>query len=266
MQNQNLIVGFLGGGALAESVIRGISNNLTPAQNIFVSEQSAERRAFLEKNLGVHVSNCVDFADKINALILAVKPKDAATALAELQTNLTPNVLVMSVVAGLKLQSLENYLPNLRIIRVMPNVNVAVSEGMIALAAGSNASNADLDTAKNFWRAVGRTVQVDEKLMDAVTGLSGSGPAFAFLAIDALADGGVAAGLPRDVSILLAAQTLLGSAKLVLESGSHPDVLRDRVTSPAGTTIEGVRVLERNGFRSALLEAVIAAAEKSKIL
>ena len=263
---QNLNVGFLGGGALAESVIRGISNTLTAPKNIFVSEQSANRREYLEKNHGVNVSNTVDFADKISALIIAVKPKDAASALAELQSKLTPEVLVMSVVAGLKLKILEDSLPNQRIVRIMPNVNVAVAEGMIALAAGSFATTADLDAAKNFWNAVGRTVQVDEKLMDAVTGLSGSGPAFAFLAIDALADGGVAAGLPRDISIQLAAQTLLGSAKMVLESGVHPDVLRDRVTSPAGTTIEGVRVLERNGFRSALIEAVIAATEKSKNL
>jgi pyrroline-5-carboxylate reductase len=123
-----------------------------------------------------------------------------------------------------------------------------------------------MEIAKKFWSAIGRTIEVDEKLMDVVTGLSGSGPAYAFLMIDALADGGVAAGLPRNYAIELAAQTLLGAAKMVLETGEHPDVLRDRVTSPAGTTIEGIRILEKNNFRSALIEAVISATEKSKDL
>lgn len=263
---ENLNVGFIGGGALAESVIKGISKNLTAAKNIYVSEQNSERRTYLVNRHGVNVAGGFDFADKIDVLIIAVKPKDAAAALAEVQRKITPKILVMSVVAGLKLAIIEKYLPAQRIIRVMPNVAVFVGEGMMAYTAGGNATAADCDLAKKFWTAVGRAIEVDEKLMDAVTGLSGSGPAYGFLAIDALADGGVAAGLPRNVAIELAAQTLLGAAKMVLESGEHPDALRDRVTSPAGTTIEGVRVLERQGFRSALIEAVLAAAEKSKNL
>ena len=264
---ENFNVGFIGGGALAESVVKGISKKLFAAENIFVAEKIPARRNYLTEKYSINVAeNFSNFADKINLLIIAVKPKDLNSALSEVQKNITPATLVMSVVAGCKLSTLENYLPNQKIIRVMPNVAVLVEEGMIAYAAGKNATAEDMEVAKKFWSAIGRTVEVEEKLMDAVTGLSGSGPAYAFLMIDALADGGVAAGLPRNYAIELAAQTLLGAAKMVLETGEHPDVLRDRVTSPAGTTIEGIRILEKNNFRSALIEAVISAAEKSKNL
>ena len=155
-------------------------------------------------------------------------------------------------------------MPENKIVRLMPNVAVSVGESMTAYALNAKAFDSG-DAIKNFWSTLGRAVEVDETLMDAVTGLSGSGPAYAFLAIDALADGGVAVGLPRAMAIELAAQTLLGAAKMVL-AGEHPDVLRDKVTSPAGTTIEGVRVLERGGVRSSFIEAVIAATDKSKSL
>ena len=264
---KNFNVGFIGGGALAESVIKGISKNLFAAEKIFVAEKIPARRDYLIEKYSINVAaDFANFADKINLLIVAVKPKDLDAALSEVQKNITATTLVMSVVAGCKLSKLESYLPNQKIIRIMPNVAVLVEEGMMAYAAGKNATAEDMEIAKKFWSAIGRTVEVDEKLMDAVTGLSGSGPAYAFLMIDALADGGVAAGLPRNYAIELAAQTLLGAAKMVLETGEHPDVLRDRVTSPAGTTIEGIRVLEKNNFRSALIEAVISATEKSKDL
>ena len=264
---ENFNVGFIGGGALAESVIKGISKKLFAAENIFVAEKIPARRNYLTEKYSINVAeNFSTFAEKISLLILAVKPKDLNSALAEVQKSITPATLLMSVVAGCKLSTLENSLPNQAIIRVMPNVAVLVEEGMMAYSGGKNATAENLALAKKFWSAIGRTVEVDEKLMDAVTGLSGSGPAYAFLMIDALADGGVAAGLPRNYAIELAAQTLLGAAKMVLETGEHPDVLRDKVTSPAGTTIEGIRILERNNFRSALIEAVISAAEKSKDL
>ena len=264
---ENLKIGFIGGGALAESVIKGITKNLFKSQDVYVAEKIPARRDYLTEKYSINVTEDFStFAEKINLLIIAVKPKDLDSALSAVQKNITAATLVMSVVAGCKLSKLENALPNQRIIRVMPNVAVLVGEGMMAYAAGKNATAEDMEVAKKFWSAIGRTVEVDEKLMDAVTGLSGSGPAYAFLMIDALADGGVAAGLPRNYAIELAAQTLLGAAKMVLETGDHPDVLRDRVTSPAGTTIEGVRVLEKNNFRSALIEAVIAGTEKSKNL
>ncbi len=264
---EDLKIGFIGGGALVESVINGLINNFVPAHNIFISELRAERCADLNNRYRVNAGAGVDnFAKQINLLVIAVKPKDAAAALTEIQDKISLNTTIISVVAGLKLEVLEKYFPKHALIRSMPNVPILVREGMIAYVPGKNAQAMDVNLAKNFWSSIGRAVEVDEKLMDAVTGLSGSGPAYAFLMIDALADGGVAAGLPRAAAIELAAQTLLGSAKMVLETGTHPDALRDRVTSPAGTTIEGVRVLERAGFRSALIEAVIAATEKSKSL
>lgn len=264
---ENLKIGFIGGGALAESVIRGIAKKLFAPENIFVTEKIPARRDYLTQKYSVNAAaDFATFAEKIDVLIIAVKPKDVNSALAEVAQKISSKTLVMSVVAGYKLEKLENFLPKQAVIRVMPNVAVLVGEGMMAYTAGKNATAENLAFAKKFWSAIGRAVEVEEKLMDAVTGLSGSGPAYAFLMIDALADGGVAAGLPRNYAIELAAQTLLGAAKMVLETGEHPDVLRDRVTSPAGTTIEGIRILERNNFRSALIEAVISAAEKSKNL
>ncbi len=261
---ENFSVGFIGGGALAESVIKGIAQKLFAPENIFVAEKIPARRDYLTEKYSINAAADFEtFAEKISLLIIAVKPKDVNAALAEVQKNIKASTLVMSVVAGFKLEKLEKALPNQKVIRVMPNVAVLVGEGMMAYTAGKNATPENFALAKKFWSAIGRAVEVDEKLMDAVTGLSGSGPAYAFLMIDALADGGVAAGLPRNYAIELAAQTLLGAAKMVLETGEHPDVLRDRVTSPAGTTIEGIRILEKNNFRSALIEAVIAASEKS---
>ena len=207
-----------------------------------------------------------NFLDKIKILIIAVKPKDAIKTLSDLKDKIDLSTTIFSVVAGLKLEVLEKYFPGHAIVRVMPNVNIAVGEGMNCYAPNKNCLEVDKKLAEKFCSSIGRAVEVDEKLMDAVTGLSGSGPAYAFLVIDALADGGVAAGLPRNISIELAAQTLLGAAKMVLETNEHPDALRDKVTSPAGTTIEGVRILERGGVRSAMIEAVIAATEKSKKL
>ena len=257
-------IGFIGGGALAESLIRGISGKTFAAQDIFVSEIRAARCEELTSRYGIRATVAADFVGAVDLLIVAVKPKDAEETFANLQGKVPASTLITYTVAGLKLAKVEKFLPDNKIVRVMPNVAVSVGESMTAYTLNKNAARAG-DTVKNFWSTLGRAVEVEEKLMDAVTGLSGSGPAYAFLMIDALSDGGVAAGLPRAQAIELAAQTLLGAAKMVL-AGEHPDVLRDKVTSPAGTTIEGVRVLERGGVRSALIEAVLAATDKSKSL
>lgn len=258
-------VGFIGGGALAESIIRGISGKLFAPNDIFVCELRPARCEELSARYGVKASTTADFLDAVDLLIVAVKPKDALDTFAALQGKIPASTTITYTVAGLKLANVEKFFPNHKIVRIMPNVAVSVGESMTAYTLNHNAAQVG-DTIKNFWSTLGRAVEVDEKLMDAVTGLSGSGPAYAFLMIDALSDGGVAAGLSRAAAIELAAQTLLGAAKMVLDSGEHPDVLRDKVTSPAGTTIEGVRVLERGGVRSALIEAVLAATEKSKSL
>lgn len=258
-------IGFIGGGALAESIIRGISGKIFAPSDIFVCEIRAARCEELSARYGVNASTNANFLSEVNSLIVAVKPKDAEETFAQLQGKVPSSTLITYTVAGLKMAKVEKFLPDNKIVRVMPNVAVSVGESMTAYVLNKNAAQ-DGEAVKNFWSILGRAVEVEEKLMDAVTGLSGSGPAYAFLMIDALADGGVAAGLPRAQAIELAAQTLLGAAKMVLQLGEHPDVLRDKVTSPAGTTIEGVRVMERGGVRSALIEAVLAATEKSKSL
>jgi len=258
-------VGFIGGGALAESIVRGICGKIFAPNDIFISEIRLSRCKELSTRYGVNATTGANFLDKVDLLIVAVKPKDAEETFAALQNKIPLTTLITYTVAGLKLAKVEKFFPDNKIVRIMPNVAVSVGESMTAYTLNKNAVR-DGETIKKFWSTLGRAVEVEEKLMDAVTGLSGSGPAYAFLMIDALSDGGVAAGLSRAAAIELAAQTLLGAAKMVLTSGEHPDVLRDKVTSPAGTTIEGVRVLERGGVRSSLIEAVLAATEKSKSL
>ena len=258
-------IGFIGGGALTEAVISGIADKFIESKNIFVSEHKQKRCDELIQKYKINAAVGVDsFINEINILVIAVKPKDSKSAMIEIQDKISGDTIIISVVAGLKIADIEKYFKTQTVIRVMPNVAISVGEGMSAFAVGSKSKSNDIEINKQLWSSLGRCVKVDEKMMDAVTGLSGSGSAYAFLMIDALSDGGVAVGLPRTKAIELAAQTLLGAAKMVLETKNHPDVLRDKVTSPAGTTIEGVRILEKCGVRSALIEAVIAAAEKSK--
>ncbi len=257
-------IGFVGGGALAESVIKGIIGKIVDVKDVYVSERYASRREELIQKYKINAEAGVDsFISDIDLLIIAVKPKDAEAALNEISGKVRTKTVVVYVVAGLKLAKVEKYFKDHSVIRVMPNVAISVGEGMNVFTVGKNVKPAEVEMIRDFFSNLGRCIEVEESLMDAVTGLSGSGPAYAFLMIDAMSDGGVAVGLPRAKAIELAAQTLLGAAKMVLESGDHPDVLRDKVTSPAGTTIEGVRVLEQCGVRSALIEAVIAATEKS---
>ncbi len=260
-------IGFIGGGALAEALLKGIAGQLVPAGNIYVSDHKQARCEALEKEYGIHASvGAESFLGSVNMLLLAVKPKDAVKAMKEIAGQVKDETIIISVVAGLSISSVEKYFSRQPVFRVMPNVPQAVGEGMAAYASGTHVSGETQAQVAELWDSVGRSAEVDEHLMDAVTGLSGSGPAYGFLMIDALADGGVAAGLPRKTAILLAAQTLLGAARMVLETGQHPDVLRDQVTSPGGTTIAGIRTLEKAGLRSALIEAVLAASERSREL
>ena len=259
-------IGFIGGGALAESMLKSLTVKLNPA-DIYVAERRAERCDELKEKYGVNASSdAVGFMGEIDILVLAVKPKDASEALFDIKAKLQPNTIVASVVAGLKLASIGKILPRNPITRVMPNLAQAVGEGMAAWARGNLVTEETAAKVEGLWSLIGKAVEVPETMLDAVTGLSGSGPAFAFIIMEGLADGGVAAGLSRPVAIKLAAQTLLGAAQMVLTTGLHPGVLKDQVTSPAGTTITGLRVLEQRGVRSAMMEAVIAAAEKSREL
>lgn len=251
---------------MAEAILsRLLVEQVFTANTVLVSEPRAARRDFLAQKYQVQVT--ADNQAAISAakiLLLAVKPQVLDLVVANITPN--PSSTVVSILAGVKIAKLEQVFPNQPIIRVMPNTPATVGAGMTAIAGGNYAQKEHLAQAKNIFAAVGEVVEVSESSMDAVTGLSGSGPAFVALAIEALADGGVASGLPRAIALQLATQTVLGTATLVKETGLHPGVLKDQVTSPGGTTIAGVAKLESAGFRSALIEAVKTATARSKEL
>jgi pyrroline-5-carboxylate reductase len=267
--SSGLKLGFLGAGRMATALARGfIHAGLVPADAIIAADPYEPARTAAAKEAGIKTTafnpDVVKFA---NVLMLAVKPDQVNEALAEARLHFTDKHLLISIAAGVPLARLENALPpGARVIRVMPNTPALVGASASAFALGKAATPEDAQLATKLFSAVGIAFQVKESLLDAVTGLSGSGPAYAFLMIEALSDGGVAAGLPRDIALKLAAQTLLGSAKLLLETGLHPGALKDMVTSPGGTTIEGVHELEKGGVRGALINAVRAATMKSKSL
>ena len=266
MESNNICLSIIGGGVMAEAILsRLLIKSVFASNTVLVSEPRAERREFLAQKYQVRVTSDNQAAIASAAmLLLAIKPQ----IVDQVVNNLTPNTqtLVISILAGVTLERLEKAFPQQPVIRVMPNTPATVGAGMTAIAPGSKATAEHLEQASKIFAAVGDTVQVPEKLIDAVTGLSGSGPAFVALAIEALADGGVASGLPRAIALQLATQTVLGTATLIKETGKHPGILKDQVTSPGGTTIAGVAKLESLGFRSALIEAVKTATQRSKEL
>lgn len=264
-----LTVGFLGAGKMATALARGfLRAGLVATENLRASDVSAAARAaFTEQTGGRAVADNAALSAQARVLVVAVKPAQVPAVLAQIAPQLTPEHLVVSIAAGVTLARLEAALPpGTHVVRVMPNTPALVGAGATAFARGRAATQADADLVQQFFAAVGLAFEVPEALLDAVTGLSGSGPAYAFLVIEALSDGGVAAGLPRELATRLAAQTLLGAARLVLETGQHPAALKDMVTSPGGTTIEGLHELEKAGVRGALINAVRAAAEKARRL
>jgi pyrroline-5-carboxylate reductase len=262
-------VGFLGAGKMGAALARGfIHAELVSPKDIIAGDphESARRKFADEVGSKVTKSNA-EVAKSATVLILAVKPNHVAGALAELRDAFTNEHLLISIAAGVTLAKLEGALPaGARVIRVMPNTPALVGAGASAFALGKVATTADGELAKKLLSAVGIAFEVRELLLDAVTGLSGSGPAYVYQFIEALSDGGVAAGLPRDMATKLAAQTVLGAAKMVLETGQHPGALKDQVTSPGGTTIEGLHELEKGKLRGAVMSAVRAATEKSRNL
>jgi pyrroline-5-carboxylate reductase len=264
-----LTIGFLGAGRMATALAQGFvrAGIVRPGQ-IFASDVvPAARKAFGAATGAKICATNADVLESASVLILAVKPQQAAEVLAELQPHFTPRHLLISIAAGLTLAKLESALPaKARVIRVMPNTPALVGASASGFARGKGATNSDASLAQRLLSAVGVAVEVKEVLLDAVTGLSGSGPAYVYQFIEALSDGGVASGLPRDLATKLAAQTVLGAAKMVIETGEHPGALKDAVTSPGGTTIEGIHELEKGKLRGTVINAVRAAAEKSKKL
>lgn len=269
MALQGKKVGIIGGGKMGEVLLSGlVSRKLVPAKDIMVSDAVAARLAELKKTRRVQVTpdntKAVRHGDII---ILAVKPQNMAEVLEGIAGAVGGDKLVISIAAGIPAGFIEARLgKEARVIRVMPNTPALIGAGAAALAPGKKATAADLAVARQIFDSVGITVVVKEDLMDAVTGLSGSGPAYGFLIIEALADAGVRMGLGRDIALKLSAQTLFGAAKLCLESGKHPAELKDMVTSPGGTTIAGLKALEEGRLRATLMAAVEAAALRSQEL
>jgi pyrroline-5-carboxylate reductase len=264
-----LRIGFLGAGKMASALAKGIVKaGVSRPEDLIASDVIEAARSAFAKEVGCKVTGRnVEVAEVADILIVAVKPEQVEGALQEVAGKLTDRHLVVSIAAGVTLARLAGALQKgARVIRVMPNTPALVGASASAFALGGAATADDAALAQRIFSAVGVAFQVKESLLDAVTGLSGSGPAYAYAIIEALSDGGVAAGLPRDVATKLAAQTMLGAAKMVLETGQHPGALKDMVTSPGGTTIEGLHELEKGRLRGTLMNAVRAAAEKSKKL
>jgi pyrroline-5-carboxylate reductase len=262
-------IAFLGAGNMGGALIQGIrERELVPAACIWAADVCQERLEYLKNNYHINVTTDNQQAvSEADIIILAVKPQQLGSLLAEIGSLVDENKLVISIAAGITLAYLQSQLgDNIRIIRVMPNMPALVGAGMTALCGGKQARPEDLELGKEIFGCVGETVVLEEVLMDAVTGLSGSGPAYVMVVIEALADAGVKLGLPRDKALQLATQTVLGSAKLLKEKGLHPAQLRDMVSSPGGTTIAGLFELERGGVRAALIDAVEAATRRSKEL
>ena len=261
-------LGFIGCGKMATALVGGVvESGLCPAESILVNDSVPVAAETLAKKNGVIVqADAQGLAAAVDAVVLCVKPADALVALRGMGDALAGK-LVISIVAGLSLARLEGAAGSLaRIVRVMPNTPAQIHQGATAFATGSTVTAEDAALVSKIFSAVGRVAQVKEPLLDAVTGLSGSGPAYVYLVIEALADGGVLMGLPRDLSLQLAAQTVAGAAQMVLQTGLHPAALKDQVTSPGGTTIAGLEELEQSAVRSAFLSAVRAATERSRQL
>jgi len=259
-------LGIIGGGNMGEVLVSGIiKRNLLGTGHINVSDVDLNRRNYLAEKYGVETTeNNRDAVAGSDIVIMAVKPQNMGEALSGIANTMDSSTLVISIAAGITTKFIEDQLgKEIRVIRAMPNTPALVGEGATAIARGNHATDEDMGVALQIFDAVGISVTVKEDLLDAVTGLSGSGPAYVFSIIEALSDGGVKMGLARDISLKLSAQTVLGAAKLCLESGKHPAQLKDMVASPGGTTIAGLKALEDGKLRSTIMTAVEVATRRS---
>lgn len=259
---------FLGGGRMAEALVRGLLDGGWPADALVVAEVEAERRRALEEAIpGVRLVPSAAWAvGDAEAVVVAVKPADVPEALGAAAASLGAGALVLSIAAGVSVAAVEALAPGRPVVRAMPNAGAVVRRGAAAIAGGSGAEENHLALAERVLGGVGTVVRVPEAQLDAVTGLSGSGPAYVFLVAEALIEAGVREGLPRTVARELVAQTVLGAGALMAEGGAPPEALRETVTSPGGTTAAGLGVLEDRAVRGAFLAAVRAAAARSREL
>lgn len=259
----------LGAGMMGGALTRGlVASGAMPASGIRLFDTDGAKAEALAAGLG-HGARAMNSAQaavtNVDLILIAVKPPMVPEALTEAAPRMSPSQLVISIAAGVRLPTLEGLLPSgIPVIRAMPNTPCLVGKGATALSRGTRATAEHLALAQSLFAAVGLSVEVPERLLDAVTGLSGSGPAYVYLIIEALTDGGVKEGLPRDTARLLAAQTVLGAAQMVTDSDLHPAQLKDNVTTPGGTTIAGLHALERAGLRAVLMDAVHAATERAR--
>lgn len=255
-------ISCIGTGAMGGAIMRAICKKYD-VKNIKVTDKNVELgKAFANETGATFVSTNKEVLDA-DYIFLAVKPQFLSDVFAEIAGSIPTNAVVISMAAGVKLEKLENWAPKARFVRMMPNVCAQIGQAMIAITYNENIKAEEAATVKEILSSAGKVEQVPEKLMDCVTAVSGSGPAFVFMFIEALADAAVRCGMPRSQAYTYAAQTVYGSAGMVLENGQHPALLKDMVCSPAGTTIEGVAALEKNNFRNAVIEAVTAACDRS---
>jgi len=259
-------IAMLGAGNMTEALVSGLlAAGLTTPGLLHATDIRAERRRWLQERYGIRVgAGNAEAASWAQVVILSVEPQVLDGVLEEIRPALAPGTLIISVAAGYSIGRIGGHLPpGMHIVRAMPNTPSSIMAGISAITFGPVVSNAEQALAKAMFEAVGNVIVVEERLMDAVTALSGSGPAYVFLMIEALADGGVKVGLPRSTAETLAAQTVAGAAQMVLTTGEHPGRLKDRVASPGGTTIAGLHKLEEGGLRATLIAAVEASARRS---
>ncbi len=265
---KNICLGIIGTGKIGEALIKGmLSSGKINKENLFSTDVIKERREFINKEYGIGcLESNRELVKKCNVIIMAVKPNDVTKVLNEVRDSITEKHLLISIAAGVTINYImKNLMKKIPIVRGMPNIAVLVQEGMTVLTT-ANGTDKHLDVAKEIFESVGKVAILEEKYLNAVTGLSGSGPAYIFMVIESLIEAGVKTGIPRDISDLLAAQTTFGSAKMVLETGEHPALLKDMVTTPGGVTIDGIIQLEEGKLRTSIMKAVVQATERSKEL
>lgn len=259
-------IGFIGAGNMGGAIIGGIINK-GKFSDILVADKNEAARTAISKKFGVLEAKGNSEAASADILFLAVKPNVLDAVIDEIKDAVLENTLIISIVAGKSIEYIENaFGKKIKLIRVMPNTPALVGEGMSALCRNENVEESDLEIALDIFSSLGKAEVVSENIMDAVTAVSGSAPAYIFMLIEAMADGAVAGGMPRSQAYTFASQAVLGSAKMVLETGKHPGELKDMVCSPGGTTIEAVKVLEEKGFRCAVIDAMKACMDKSQKL
>ncbi len=260
-------IGFIGSGTMTSTIIDGLVDSFKDINNkIYVTNRSREKAEKLSSRLNINLCESnIELVEKCDIIFLGIKPNVYEPVLKEIKSYINSKKLIISMAAGITIDDINKYFEeSIKTIRIMPNVGVTVSEGMIALSANNRVAKEEVDLVVNLLTSIGRVDQIEEYLMDAVTGISGCSPAYIAMFIEALADGGVLQGMPRDKAYIYAAQTLIGTGKMMLEKGLHPGELKDLVSSPGGVTIEGVYNLEKRGFRSIIMETMETCDKKMK--